>query len=276
MIVSAGFSRHPADFAFERAGGFPYWTISVNVQGRSSLRTADGTFTRSAGHAVLIEPRTPYRVSFGGTDGGDASERGGEGGGWSGPWLIADPSPAWRAQMAWPQVLPGLRTLDFNATAAGQAAALAMREAQEVFNRNGPEARALSGNAFERMLILAQTINPLGRHGQLDARVREALGFMARNLAEALDVEAIASAVHLSASHLAHLFSAEMGESPMQHLEGLRMQRAQELLLGTGLAVQEVALAVGYENAFHFSARFRKRVGCSPRNFRKTPRLGKG
>lgn len=130
---------------------------------------------------------------------------------------------------------------------------------------------APAGNAFERMLILAQTINPLGRHGLRDARVREALGFMARNLSEALDVERIAAAVHLSASHLAHLFSAEMGESPMQHLESLRMQRARELLLGTGMSVQEVARVVGYENAFHFSTRFRKRVGRSPRAFRRRP-----
>ena len=44
------------------------------------------------------------------------------------------------------------------------------------------------------------------------------------------------------------------------------------LLLSTDLPVQQVGRLTGFPNAQHFSVRFRKMAGQSPRAFRRNPR----
>ncbi|WP_037310995.1 helix-turn-helix domain-containing protein [Amycolatopsis orientalis] len=52
------------------------------------------------------------------------------------------------------------------------------------------------------------------------------------------------------------------------HLLTLRLNRAKELLATTRMPVQEVAQAIGYEDAAYFSRLFTRRVGVSPGRFR--------
>ena len=80
---------------------------------------------------------------------------------------------------------------------------------------------------------------------------------------------ALAIAAGLSVSRLSHLFHAQVGVTPMQYLERLRIQHARELLLMSGRSVSEVAYAVGFENPLYFSRVFRRHAATSPRAFRK-------
>jgi len=57
----------------------------------------------------------------------------------------------------------------------------------------------------------------------------------------------------------------------MDYLEAMRMEQARLLLLRTDLSVQEIATRVGYEDAYYFSTRFRRRTGCPPTTWRKAP-----
>ena len=51
----------------------------------------------------------------------------------------------------------------------------------------------------------------------------------------------------------------------IRHLINIRLERAKELLeQGQTGSIQEVAAAVGYEDAYHFSKLFKKRYGISP------------
>ena len=54
----------------------------------------------------------------------------------------------------------------------------------------------------------------------------------------------------------------------MRHLESQRIEAAKALLLTSNDPVYAIAGKVGFENPFHFSSRFRRRVGMSPREFR--------
>jgi AraC-like DNA-binding protein len=61
----------------------------------------------------------------------------------------------------------------------------------------------------------------------------------------------------------------EFGRSPAQQLAFLRQRRAAELLLGTDAKLEVIAEAVGYGDAFAFSAAFKKWCGLPPREFRE-------
>jgi transcriptional regulator GlxA family with amidase domain len=60
-----------------------------------------------------------------------------------------------------------------------------------------------------------------------------------------------------------------MGDTPLNHLRTLRMQRAVQLLSETDRPLDAVATAVGYQDAFSFSKVFKRTVGLSPKAFRQ-------
>ena len=50
-----------------------------------------------------------------------------------------------------------------------------------------------------------------------------------------------------------------------RHLINIRLERAKKLLEeGKVLSIQEVAMMVGYDDAYHFSKLFKKRYGMPP------------
>ena len=68
--------------------------------------------------------------------------------------------------------------------------------------------------------------------------------------------------------HLQRIFSAEVGESPLQYSRRVRLQRAAASLLVTSKTVLEVALDAGFESHEGFSRAFRAMFSQSPKQFR--------
>jgi transcriptional regulator GlxA family with amidase domain len=60
-----------------------------------------------------------------------------------------------------------------------------------------------------------------------------------------------------------------MGDTPLNHLRVLRMQRAMRLLAETDHKLETVAAEVGYQGAFSFSKVFKRTAGVSPKIFRQ-------
>src|SRR5438093_12366787 len=60
-----------------------------------------------------------------------------------------------------------------------------------------------------------------------------------------LDVQALASAAHLSAAHFSREFRRTFGESPHQYLLTRRLERAAALLRTTDRSVADICLTVG-------------------------------
>jgi AraC-like DNA-binding protein len=61
----------------------------------------------------------------------------------------------------------------------------------------------------------------------------------------------------------------------MLYIEATRIRRARDLLLRSDRRISDIAHEVGFENAFHFSTRFRKATGQSPREFRRRPKVAR-
>ncbi len=83
-------------------------------------------------------------------------------------------------------------------------------------------------------------------------------------------IEAMCQQLHYSPPHLHRLCQAQFGKSPIQKLIHLRIERAKSLLLSTRWPVQHIATYVGYTNIFNFSKSFKKLLGVSPTEFRRT------
>lgn len=59
------------------------------------------------------------------------------------------------------------------------------------------------------------------------------------------------------------------GQTILQALTGLRMDRAQRLLLDRELSIKEVAHAVGYGDIHYFTTLFHRHSGMPPATFRR-------
>jgi iron complex transport system substrate-binding protein len=61
----------------------------------------------------------------------------------------------------------------------------------------------------------------------------------------------------------------ELGISPIEYKNRLRMEKARHLLLYTYNTVSEIAASLGFDSVYVFSRIFRQYNGLSPSSFRK-------
>jgi AraC-like DNA-binding protein len=99
-------------------------------------------------------------------------------------------------------------------------------------------------------------------------RLLRARDAMDRHYADALDVEALASAVHLSRAHFIRSFKDVFGETPHRYLQRRRIERAMTFLRETDRSVTEICFDVGFWSLGTFCRTFREIVGCSASEYR--------
>lgn len=85
-------------------------------------------------------------------------------------------------------------------------------------------------------------------------------------------LHALARALCVSESTLLRLFRRRTGMSPHEYLMQLRLKKAAALLLGSELAVSEVASECGFSDSNYFCRRFRRYAGMPPSEFRRRKR----
>jgi AraC family transcriptional regulator of adaptative response / methylphosphotriester-DNA alkyltransferase methyltransferase len=88
-----------------------------------------------------------------------------------------------------------------------------------------------------------------------------------------LSLDDIARRVASSRRQLQRAY-AEIGNTTFrEHLTGVRMDRAAELLAHRGLTVRDVARRVGYRQPAQFAKAFRRHHGAAPSDFRAQQRF---
>ena len=98
---------------------------------------------------------------------------------------------------------------------------------------------------------------------------QRAMAYMDEHYRESLRIDDIASSLHISRKYLCSILTQQIGMSTKDYLLCRRAEVAADLLLHTDMTVAEVAAQVGYTDYTQFSRMFRKRKGCSPREFVK-------
>lgn len=77
-----------------------------------------------------------------------------------------------------------------------------------------------------------------------------------------------ASLLHYDFYWLSHEIKNRTGKTYTEHLQEKRLSQAAFLLKNTSLSVEEIALAVGYENKSYFHRIFSAKYGTSPKKYR--------
>lgn len=117
------------------------------------------------------------------------------------------------------------------------------------------------------ILALAQAAQqPCSSDGEeLVQRIRCAL---TEHLDRNISMEDVAADLHISYAKFRRTFKAHTGLTPGQYHLQLRIGRAKDLLTGTDLPVQQIALQLGFDSPFYFSRIFKKKTDHAPQEWR--------
>lgn len=293
LVITGHFDQRPG-YRVNRPHGADSWLFTWTTGGRGRLLQGTATAEADAGDLVVLGPGVPHRYavapgarqwtfwwahcqarpSWSGwlrpyargdrlflvdSVPGDVHDRIGAAfdrmladARWSGSAAPPDPGPG-------PGIGPPVdRTAVAHSSAARELALCALEEAVLLATVTAGAARREPGGAG------------------IDPRVRRAQALIAADPGAAHTVGSLADSVSLSPSRLAHLFTEQLGQTPMRALRHARLRHAARLLEATDLPVTRVAAASGFTSPFHFNRVFRQRYGVPPGVYRTAYRVEHG
>ncbi len=106
-------------------------------------------------------------------------------------------------------------------------------------------------------------------NGRDTERIRRIMEYIREHYAENITLEELAEQVHLCRSECCRLFKRYMHETMFAYLLNYRIDRSMELLQDSGKDITTIAGQVGFATPGYFSRIFRRRMGCSPMEYRK-------
>jgi AraC family transcriptional regulator len=96
-------------------------------------------------------------------------------------------------------------------------------------------------------------------------RLKRAIDFIEARLDKPVSLADVASSAGLTRMHFAAQFRGATGLRPHEYILRRRIERAQEMLVGTGLSLVDIALSVGFQTQSHFTSVFKRFAGQPPR-----------
>ena len=122
----------------------------------------------------------------------------------------------------------------------------------------------------EKMVSQAITIRDQNSGNKNRSILKTAVDFIESHyMEEEISLNTVANVANVSSNHFSALFSQNMGQTFIEYLTSLRMNKAKELLRCTGMRSSEIAGEIGYKDAHYFSYLFKKTQGMTPSDYRK-------
>jgi AraC family transcriptional regulator of arabinose operon len=236
----------------------PSWTLHLHTLGRARIHGCHHISDIDTGDLVLFRPAANCQYQRH----PDSAE-------WAHLWVLFQPREHWLKTISWPEIDEGILHIKLASHSALPQVQQALLEIVELAASGTKTGEDLQMNLLEQVLLRARDALPEKTVDTLDGRIQTACGYISEHLVDAFSVEDVASHCNLSASHLSHLFKSQTGISPKRWRDDLRLQEARRLLGNDLLSIAAIADQLGYYDQQQFSKLFRKKVGCSPTQFRK-------
>lgn len=104
------------------------------------------------------------------------------------------------------------------------------------------------------------------RWTQTQERLSAVLEYIEYHFTEHITNQTLADIACLSTGRFQHVFCEQIGMSPLQYINDLRLKKAAQLLMMSDYGVAQIAEKVGFSDYNHFGRLFRRMYGCTPRD----------
>ena len=247
------------DFIIDRPNGMKGYIMNLTVKGRGKIFSGDNEFIVEPGDLLLFPPEAVHY--YGRAD--DSNE-------WYHRWVYFRPRAYWADWLRWPHEVERVGHIKLADEQLANEFDSLFLNIEETHKEIRPMSEQLAMNLLERLLIRCYEVSSLADHAPMDHRILEACQILSASLSAEVSIEELAEQVFLSPSRLAHLFREQVGVSIVRWREDQRIIRAKLLLQTTPLPVAVIGQQTGYDDQLYFSRVYKKRVGVSPSEYRKS------
>lgn len=99
-------------------------------------------------------------------------------------------------------------------------------------------------------------------------RLEQAFAFMRANYDKEISLNDVAKTVSMLDVSFSRFIKKQTGKTFIDSLNDIRLGHASRLLIDTTATIAEVSIQCGYNNLSYFNRIFRRKHGCTPREFR--------
>ncbi|WP_214628888.1 AraC family transcriptional regulator [Paenibacillus agaridevorans] len=135
-----------------------------------------------------------------------------------------------------------------------------------------PLLRTLGLAALQLLPLESKRVTEREKH----ASVYTAKSWMKEHLMEDISLSDLASKAGVSSEHLVRLFRHYENDTPIHYLWKLRVNKAIDLLVHTGLTVTEIAERCGYQTTHHLARQIKQKTGLTATQVRRNSWKGLG
>lgn len=105
------------------------------------------------------------------------------------------------------------------------------------------------------------------RGGLTNYQLKIVIDYIQEHLDHNLNLDLLASLIHISSHYFACLFKQSTGTSPHKYITNCRLEKAKLLLRQKNLAIAFVCQEVGFKNQSHFTRVFRQHYQITPKAY---------
>lgn len=105
--------------------------------------------------------------------------------------------------------------------------------------------------------------------------LRSAFSYIHTHINEVIDVSEIAKMCFITQSHFCRIFKELTGETPINYINKLKINKAITLLTNTNLTITQIANSIGFDDNSYFCRCFKKHTGLSASAYLNKHKQGK-
>ena len=122
---------------------------------------------------------------------------------------------------------------------------------------------------FQKLLLyILKQFRGTNRNTQLRKDIQASIEYINNNYHESISIEQLATITSTNRYSYTQLFKEITGQLPIDYLNTLRIDKAQQLLLMTEDNLQQIAQTIGYSTEYYFNRKFKQKVGLTPGKYR--------
>ena len=101
-------------------------------------------------------------------------------------------------------------------------------------------------------------------------RLRPVIEYVTENYAEKIYIETLSDMITVSPDYFTKMFKDSIGKTPVDYINGIRVNHALRLLSMTDTPINEIADKIGFSNTNYFHKIFKSYMDTSPLAYRKS------
>ncbi|HLS67121.1 MAG TPA: AraC family transcriptional regulator [Pseudogracilibacillus sp.] len=130
------------------------------------------------------------------------------------------------------------------------------------------EITAPNSDEFRLELLMDYTFASL----LTEAKAYRSIAYIHRHYGRKINVHTLADLEGFHPTYYSIWFKQTFGMTPVQYIQRVRLEKAQQLLQTTNMSILAIALDVGFSHASSFNRLFKRQFACTPTQYRESVR----